>query len=314
MNNDDNHKCVMCQYSTNYKCNFEKHLKSKKHIENDEKYWNEEDVEMVKKEKTPKQSEYKCDKCNYKTKDKSNYTKHVKSVHGEREYLYECLACVHKGNKKLAKCNKFYTFTHVSVHIKSKSHVMNVLKNFPNSTKKPDCLVVANRGIDTSKYGDYIKYIGKNERYNKIDCKKLLGMSTKRFLKQSLEKEKKSSKEDDYEFGDDNKEVKKEVVKDEEEDEEEDESEDEKERRKLMELGDVILDNMLKIRDHYPNLKSEFFKDVASFRKEYADSYTYSLEYMKECVGIFRKRISDMKDDVENHHMEFVFDEDGNEC
>ena len=62
------YNCVICDYHTSSKSNFEKHLNTKKHLN----------------QNPPKKSEtmslFECIPCKYKTTDKSNYERHLKNI------------------------------------------------------------------------------------------------------------------------------------------------------------------------------------------------------------------------------------------
>ncbi len=66
----DSFICVKCDYKTTKKCNYERHMKSKKHIG-----------------KTNMMELFRCNFCNYATKRKNNYIRHVNTIHNRLENI-----------------------------------------------------------------------------------------------------------------------------------------------------------------------------------------------------------------------------------
>jgi len=88
-------KCEKCNYSTTFKHCFERHLLSKRHLE-----------ERI--------NEYHCEKCKYTTSNKQNYERHLQSSSHLEEKTKEF---------RCEKCN--YTTTNkqnFEIHLKSKKH------------------------------------------------------------------------------------------------------------------------------------------------------------------------------------------------
>ena len=68
-------ECKDCNYKTEDKSNYKKHLESKKHLNNINKL-----AKSTKSTKSTKNEDnYICKECDYKTEDKSNYNKHLES-------------------------------------------------------------------------------------------------------------------------------------------------------------------------------------------------------------------------------------------
>jgi hypothetical protein len=77
------YSCEPCFYSTNRKNDYNKHLKTVKHIE----------------QKQHPQEEYKCEKCNFFTKRKIDYDRHLQTnLHAIRTepQSYLCFVCFYK--------------------------------------------------------------------------------------------------------------------------------------------------------------------------------------------------------------------------
>ena len=76
--------CKYCNYSTNIKCNFNKHLKTKKHHKNEQKYLllHQKNIKVVSKsEKEYKLCfpKFKCEYCEKTFTRKDNLNRHLKS-------------------------------------------------------------------------------------------------------------------------------------------------------------------------------------------------------------------------------------------
>lgn len=84
--------CQTCDYSTDYKSNFNRHMKSARHLK---KSGNAAVVQVKKVVKAA----FTCDACNYSTTYKSNYTRHLKSArHLQKEEvrptkIHQCPGC-----------------------------------------------------------------------------------------------------------------------------------------------------------------------------------------------------------------------------
>jgi hypothetical protein len=95
--------CEICDFVTSKKCNYDRHLSSKKHIE-----------KVAENNKT-----YICEICDYNTNTKYNYDKHlsskkhIKKRANENVYLFTCDICDYTTN---VKCN-------YNKHLSSKSHI-----------------------------------------------------------------------------------------------------------------------------------------------------------------------------------------------
>lgn len=77
--------CEKCQYGTNVKASYEKHLKTTLHLTGHKKSKKKIDI-------------HKCDKCEYKNEHKYNYMAHQLNVHGTKEerknkFKYYCEFC-----------------------------------------------------------------------------------------------------------------------------------------------------------------------------------------------------------------------------
>jgi uncharacterized C2H2 Zn-finger protein len=66
----DSFICVKCDYKTTKKCNYERHMKSKKHIG-----------------KTNNMELFRCNFCDYATKRKNNYIRHINTIHNTQENM-----------------------------------------------------------------------------------------------------------------------------------------------------------------------------------------------------------------------------------
>ena len=66
----DSFICVKCDYKTTKKCNYERHMKSKKHIG-----------------KTNNMELFRCNFCDYATKRKNNYIRHINTIHNTQENI-----------------------------------------------------------------------------------------------------------------------------------------------------------------------------------------------------------------------------------
>lgn len=69
--------CEVCNYQTDRKANYERHLKSKGH----------------QKKTNPELALHKCPTCEYSTKRKDNYTRHLLSHEETIKHKYKCLLC-----------------------------------------------------------------------------------------------------------------------------------------------------------------------------------------------------------------------------
>jgi len=69
-NNEYKHICTLCNYSTNYKYDYKKHLQTKKHKNN----------EIINNNNTNKIDLLKCELCNLQFSTKFNYDRHLSSV------------------------------------------------------------------------------------------------------------------------------------------------------------------------------------------------------------------------------------------
>lgn len=65
--------CHKCNYRTRYKCNYQKHIVSKKHIRNTDK-------------ETKQYVEYVCEPCGFSTKNKTAFTRHKRT----KRHLHNC--------------------------------------------------------------------------------------------------------------------------------------------------------------------------------------------------------------------------------
>ncbi len=92
--------CEKCNYGTNVKCNLEKHLTTKAHLNEGNE---DEEIEVVK----PKHKRFNCEKCKYETNVKCNMDKHLLTKghlegtinHAEkvkRPDYFECKKCAYK--------------------------------------------------------------------------------------------------------------------------------------------------------------------------------------------------------------------------
>ncbi len=87
-------KCDKCEYYTNYKSSYDKHLTSVVHLTGERKVRNDK-------------KDSKCDKCNYECSSQQALKEHKLNIHStkedrEREYKFYCKSCdVGKMNEKL---------------------------------------------------------------------------------------------------------------------------------------------------------------------------------------------------------------------
>jgi hypothetical protein len=84
------YNCISCNYNTNHKSNYNKHLLSKKHIENNQKVTNK----------------YICDLCNYETNKKFNYDTHLISK------KHKLIFCEEIDDNEIYKCECSKTYKH----------------------------------------------------------------------------------------------------------------------------------------------------------------------------------------------------------
>lgn len=108
--------CQTCNYATNYKYNYNRHLKSKRHL--------------LKASGKSTRKTYKCDQCNYVSKWSGNLKRHQK-VHNKDEspkkgFAYLCKACnMYIKDSKALKG-----------HVTTLKHGTNVFEKYPETTKK----------------------------------------------------------------------------------------------------------------------------------------------------------------------------------
>ena len=62
--------CVECDYKTTKKCNYDRHMKSKRHIM-----------------KLNNTELFRCNFCSYFTKRKNNYIRHINTMHNTQENI-----------------------------------------------------------------------------------------------------------------------------------------------------------------------------------------------------------------------------------
>ena len=72
MENKHIYECIKCNYKTNKRGNYNRHIKTKKHLD---------------KNKTC--NEYKCVHCNYTTNRKNNYIRHMENFHTDKDTINE---------------------------------------------------------------------------------------------------------------------------------------------------------------------------------------------------------------------------------
>jgi hypothetical protein len=105
-----NHFCEKCNYGTDNKYVFAKHLETILH-------------KTGEKKRKPKKDKYKCDKCDYETTKTNNFKNHMLNNHStkeerQKEFKYYCELC------------DFGVFTKVSynAHLESTKHKRQTYK------------------------------------------------------------------------------------------------------------------------------------------------------------------------------------------
>ncbi len=126
--------CKICTYTTDRKSNYDRHLKSPKHIK------------MVNGEITKYVCKFDC--CNYETTEYVNFYKHEKKHENKQSYLCECLACDIKLRDNEGARD----------HAKMKSHIENVKMKYPETLKERGYM---KPWLDMNKSNVYMKKIGK---------------------------------------------------------------------------------------------------------------------------------------------------------
>lgn len=111
MDNTFKYICQKCNYKTNLKNSYDRHLMTELHKTGQRK---------VRKDKI--KEIYKCEKCKYTTKFKNNYKMHILNQHSneeekKKEFKYYCEVC------------NFGSFgkTYYDKHINTKKHKIMVL-------------------------------------------------------------------------------------------------------------------------------------------------------------------------------------------
>jgi hypothetical protein len=127
--------CDICDYVTKKICNYNRHLSSKKHIEN---------VSKINKK-------YNCEFCDYNTSIKSHYDKHlsskkhIKKRAKQLSHIYGCDICDYTTNIKYnynkhlsskSHINKTQTITPIKNDSQSYSSIMEQLKNMREEQTK----------------------------------------------------------------------------------------------------------------------------------------------------------------------------------
>jgi len=152
--------CEICNYDTNIKCNYNKHLNSKKHKNN---------IIINESLIIEKKKNFICDKCNKQLKSKQNLEYHILHCRGVLSLL-ECSKCNKKFNKSITryvhekKCTKQQSsiilntnitnnITNIGIQNNTNNNISIIVNNFGNEkfdyfTKNPDFIQFMNNCIE----------------------------------------------------------------------------------------------------------------------------------------------------------------------
>lgn len=139
--------CETCNYETNRKLNYNRHMVSKKH----------------KKNIGELSRLHKCELCDYTSKRPFNVKIHMKTHDEGRRYKYHCETCNYKAED----------IQHIRNHIKRESHKKKIISEFGDKIfvhKDIDGTPMNTGRIDMKKLNMYIKPI--NEPYQEPENKK----------------------------------------------------------------------------------------------------------------------------------------------
>ena len=187
-------KCDKCEYETKIKCNYEKHYKThsmlNKNFFNCEicnyKTYNKSNLTTHLLIHNESEEKYKCDECDYKTNYKSNLTKHKNMHNGEVVKNYKCLICDLYFNSNYE----------MNEHITKKTHKKILFRDYREYLDNSKCV---NQKIDKEKKKLYLIKI--NETQNKrtyIKSGKYINKQTKN----KNDSDDESDEEDDKPFDD----------------------------------------------------------------------------------------------------------------
>jgi hypothetical protein len=140
-------KCVTCNYETNRKLNFNRHLTSRKHLKN---------IGELSRL-------HECDQCDYTSDRKYNVLIHLKTHDQGRRYKFHCTTCNYKAEDS----------KHLFDHVKRESHKKRIIKEFGDKIfvhKDIDGTPMNTGRIDMNKLNMYVKAI--NEPYQEPKNKK----------------------------------------------------------------------------------------------------------------------------------------------
>ena len=117
--------CNICNYSTKKRGNFNRHLKTRKHI-----------INMAQSNKCEGGEEYDCHLCNYKTNIASNFKKHCKSVRhiqnkaiefNVKEDNYKIIDLIEKNTELQSKIVEMSNKPHITVQQHNTFNIINYL-------------------------------------------------------------------------------------------------------------------------------------------------------------------------------------------